>query len=63
MNIVGKVKDMNAVLLDDMVDTAGTLTKAAAALAEAGAKRISACATHAVLSGPALERIEEFSSK
>jgi ribose-phosphate pyrophosphokinase len=58
MNIVGQVKDMNAVLLDDMVDTAGTLTKAAAALAEAGAKRISACATHAVLSGPALERIE-----
>jgi ribose-phosphate pyrophosphokinase len=58
MNIVGQVKDMNAVLLDDMVDTAGTLTKAAVALAEAGAKRISACATHAVLSGPALERIE-----
>ena len=58
MNIVGQVKDMNAVMLDDMVDTAGTLTKAAAALAEAGAKRISACATHAVLSGPALERIE-----
>jgi ribose-phosphate pyrophosphokinase len=57
MNIVGQVEGCTAVLLDDMVDTAGTLTKAAAALAEQGAKRTFACATHAVLSGPALERI------
>jgi ribose-phosphate pyrophosphokinase len=57
MNIVGEVKGATVVLLDDMVDTAGTLTKAAAALAEKGAKKIYGCATHAVLSGPALELI------
>jgi ribose-phosphate pyrophosphokinase len=57
MNIVGQVEGCTAVLLDDMVDTAGTLTKAAAALADQGARRTFACATHAVLSGPALERI------
>ena len=57
MNIVGQVKGRNSVLLDDMVDTAGTLVKAASALQDQGAKSISACATHAVLSGPALERI------
>jgi ribose-phosphate pyrophosphokinase len=45
--------------LDDMVDTAGTLTMAAGALKKEGAKRIIACCTHAVLSGPAIERIEE----
>ena len=58
MNIVGKVEDMHAILLDDMVDTAGTLTKAAVALAEAGAKKILACVTHPVLSGPAVDRIK-----
>ncbi|HMK64509.1 MAG TPA: ribose-phosphate pyrophosphokinase [Thermodesulfobacteriota bacterium] len=57
MNIVGEVKGATAVLLDDMVDTAGTLTKAAAALAEKGAKKVYGCATHAVLSGPALDLI------
>jgi ribose-phosphate pyrophosphokinase len=57
MNIVGEVKGSTVVLLDDMVDTAGTLTKAAVALSEKGAKMIYGCATHAVLSGPALERI------
>jgi len=59
MNIIGEVKDQIAVLLDDMVDTAGTLTKAADALQKEGAKRILGCCTHAVLSGPAIQRIEE----
>jgi ribose-phosphate pyrophosphokinase len=57
MHIVGNVKGCTAVLLDDMVDTAGTLAKAAIALAEEGAKKIHACATHAVLSGSALDSI------
>jgi ribose-phosphate pyrophosphokinase len=59
MNIVGQVKGWNSVLLDDMVDTAGTLVKAAQALGEQGARSITACATHAVLSGPALDRIND----
>jgi ribose-phosphate pyrophosphokinase len=59
MNIIGEVKDQIAVLLDDMVDTAGTLTMAAGALKREGAKRILACCTHAVLSGPAIQKINE----
>ena len=59
MNIIGEVKDQIAVLLDDMVDTAGTLTMAADALKKEGAKRIIGCCTHAVLSGPAIQRVEE----
>ncbi|MBI5585874.1 MAG: ribose-phosphate pyrophosphokinase [Deltaproteobacteria bacterium] len=59
MNIIGQVKGWNCVLLDDMVDTAGTLVKAAQALGEQGARSITACATHAVLSGPALDRIND----
>jgi ribose-phosphate pyrophosphokinase len=59
MNIIGEVKDQVAVLLDDMVDTAGTLTLAADALKLEGAKIILGCCTHAVLSGPAIQRIEE----
>src|ERR671931_1188139 len=59
MNIIGKVKDQIAILLDDMVDTAGTLTMAADALKREGAKRILGCCTHPVLSGPAIGRIEE----
>lgn len=58
MNIIGEVKDQIAILLDDMIDTAGTLTMAADALKREGAKRILGCCTHAVLSGPAIERIE-----
>jgi ribose-phosphate pyrophosphokinase len=58
MNIIGEVKDQVAILLDDMVDTAGTLTMAAEALKKEGAKRIIGCCTHPVLSGPAIERIE-----
>ncbi len=57
MNIIGDVKGKIAVLLDDMVDTAGTLCNAAEALKEHGAKEVHACATHPVLSGPAVERI------
>lgn len=58
MNIVGDVKGKVAVVIDDMVDTAGTLTQAAAVIKNLGALEVQACATHAVLSGPALERIE-----
>lgn len=57
MNIIGEVKDRDAILLDDMVDTAGTLTEAANALMEKGARRVVAYATHPVLSGPAMERL------
>ena len=58
MNIIGDVKDKNVILLDDMIDTAGTICNAANALKEFGAKEVYACCTHAVLSGPAIERIE-----
>jgi ribose-phosphate pyrophosphokinase len=57
MNIIGKVEGKTAIILDDMIDTAGTLTEAAEALKKAGAAQVFACATHAVLSGPAIERI------
>jgi len=59
MHIIGDVQDRECVILDDMIDTAGTLVNAARALQERGARRILACATHAVLSGPALARIVE----
>lgn len=58
MHIIGEVEGRSAILLDDMVDTAGTLTQAAKALKDHGAKNVYACCTHAVLSGPAVERIE-----
>jgi ribose-phosphate pyrophosphokinase len=58
MNIIGDVEGKTAIILDDMVDTAGTLTQAASALSQRKAERIFACCTHAVLSGPAIERIE-----
>ncbi len=58
-NIIGEVKDKTCLLVDDLIDTAGTLCQSAEALAEHGAKEIYACCTHAVLSGPALERIEK----
>jgi ribose-phosphate pyrophosphokinase len=57
MNIIGEVEGRNCVIMDDMVDTAGTLTKAAEVLKERGAKKVLAYCTHAVLSGPAIERI------
>lgn len=59
MHIIGEVKGMVAVLLDDMVDTAGTLTTAAEALEREGAKKIFGCCTHPVLSGPAIQKINE----
>lgn len=58
MTVIGEVKDRNVVLVDDMCDTAGTLTKAAEMMMEHGAKSVRAICTHAVLSGPAFERIE-----
>lgn len=58
MNVIGDVKGKTAIILDDMVDTAGTLTQAAQALVEREAKSVYACCTHPVLSGPAIERIE-----
>tara|TARA_B100000446_G_scaffold100060_1_gene93741 strand:+ start:307 stop:1281 length:975 start_codon:yes stop_codon:yes gene_type:complete len=57
MHIIGAVDNHTCVLMDDMVDTAGTLTEAATALKEAGAKQVKACCTHPVLSGTAVERI------
>jgi ribose-phosphate pyrophosphokinase len=57
MNIIGDVSGETCVIVDDMIDTAGTLCQAAQALKEKGAHKIYACASHAVLSGPALERI------
>ena len=59
MNVIGEVKGKTAVILDDMIDTAGTLTQAAAALLDRGAKRVLAAATHGVFSGPAIKRIAE----
>ncbi len=58
MNIIGDIEGKNCILVDDMIDTAGTITNAANALKEMGAASVRACATHAVLSGPAIERIE-----
>jgi ribose-phosphate pyrophosphokinase len=59
MNIIGDVTGRTAIIVDDMVDTAGTLTQAAQAIRDRGALDVVACATHAVLSGPALDRIEK----
>lgn len=58
MNVIGEVQDKTCILYDDMIDTAGTITKAATALKENGALSVLACASHAVLSGPSLERLE-----
>ena len=57
MNIIGEVKGKVAVLIDDMIDTAGTITLAAQAIQDAGALEVYACCTHPVLSGPALDRL------
>ena len=59
MHIIGEIEGRNCVLMDDMVDTAGTLCEAASALKEAGAVQVKACCTHPVLSGQALQRINE----
>jgi len=63
MNIVGQVEGKTAILIDDIIDTAGTITLAANALIENGAKEVYACCTHPVLSGPAIERIENSKIK
>lgn len=57
MNVIGDVRDRDTIILDDMIDTAGTTTQAAQALKDNGARRVFAACTHAVLSGPAIERI------
>ena len=59
MQIIGDVKDKNVVIVDDMVDTAGTITKAADIMKAAGAKSVRACASHCVMSGPASDRVQE----
>jgi len=59
MNVIGEVEGKDCVLYDDMIDTAGTITHAAAALKKNGARSVMACATHGVLSGPAITRLNE----
>ena len=59
MQIIGEVEGKNVVIIDDMVDTAGTITKAADLMMESGAKSVRACASHCVMSGPASDRVQE----
>jgi ribose-phosphate pyrophosphokinase len=59
MNVIGDVRNKDAMILDDIIDTAGTTVQAAQVLKERGARRVSAACTHAVLSGPAIERIND----
>ena len=59
MNIIGDIEGKEVILVDDMIDTAGTITNGAQSLIDRGAKCVDACCTHAVLSGPAIERIEK----
>ncbi len=59
MNIIGSVEGKKCLMVDDMIDTAGTIVQGAQALADKGAKEIYACCTHAVFSGPAMERLEK----
>jgi len=63
MNIVGEIKGKHCIIVDDMIDTAGTLCKSADSLREMGALSVSACCTHALFSGPALDRIGKSSLK
>ncbi|WP_315169372.1 ribose-phosphate pyrophosphokinase [Metaclostridioides mangenotii] len=63
MNIIGEVEGKNVILMDDMIDTAGTIVNAAQALKKFGAKDVYACCTHGVLSGPAIDRISESDIK
>ncbi|GAA0467235.1 ribose-phosphate diphosphokinase [Alkalibacillus silvisoli] len=63
MNIVGNIEGKTAILIDDIIDTAGTITLAANAMIENGAKEVYACCTHPVLSGPAIERLENSAIK
>ena len=59
MNIIGDIEGKNCILVDDMIDTAGTITNTANALKDLGAKSVRACATHPILSGPAKQRLED----
>jgi ribose-phosphate pyrophosphokinase len=59
MHLIGDVKDRDCIIVDDLIDTAGTLSNAARAVMENGARRVVACASHGVLSGPAVQRIQE----
>lgn len=59
MNVIGDVNGMDTLILDDMIDTAGTMTQAATALKEKGARKVSAACTHSVLSGAAVDRINK----
>ena len=59
MNIIGNIDGKNCILIDDMIDTAGTITNAANAIRELGAKSVCAAATHPILSGPAIQRLED----
>ena len=59
MQIIGDVEGKNVIIIDDMVDTAGTITKAADLMKESGAKTVRACASHCVMSGPASDRVQE----
>jgi ribose-phosphate pyrophosphokinase len=63
MNIIGDVKGKKAIIVDDLIDTAGTVVNATNALIERGAKEVYACCTHAVLSGPAVDRIKQSQIK
>jgi ribose-phosphate pyrophosphokinase len=63
MNIIGHVRNKKVIILDDMIDTAGTVVRAVSALKEAGAVEVSVCATHPVLSGSAIERLEKSDIK
>lgn len=63
MNIIGKVKNRTVIMIDDIIDTAGTIVQGAMALMEQGAKDIYVCCTHAILSGPARERLESIPIK
>lgn len=63
MSVIGNIEGKNVILVDDMIDTAGSITNAADALINLGAKEVYACCTHGVLSGPAMERIDKSSLK
>jgi ribose-phosphate pyrophosphokinase len=63
MNVIGDIKDKKVILVDDLIDTAGTITNGADALIKLGAKEVYACCTHAVLSGPAIKRLQESKVK
>ncbi|MCD8200497.1 MAG: ribose-phosphate diphosphokinase, partial [Clostridia bacterium] len=59
MNIIGEVEGKSCLMVDDLIDTAGTITQGAQALVDAGAKEVFACCTHGVLSGAAIERLDK----